>query len=1519
MNKGLKWTGIVFLIPIVLVFILAVLLYLPPIQNYAVRKATQVASKATGMNIGIQRIRLTFPLNLTVNGIEVLSQPLDTLATLQEISVRVDPIPLVSKIVSISSLQLKEARVNTGSFIDGMLIKGNIEHLSLRANHIGLNDNEVILNELLLSRATITLRIDSVSQQTETPSPPLNWKIKLGKINLDHVCFALQMPSDSLRLSTYIGTAGLKDGLVDMGISRYTVKAFELSGAELSYDGDNNEPAAGFDPLHIALSNLNADVRSIVYQGKEIRANINAFSTEECSGLKISSLKGQLNSDSLILSIPELQVKTPDSEINLIADIPWSIIEEKQEGLIDASLFGFIGKKDLLIFASGLPADFRNAWPDKPLAIMAKADGSLKSLNIQELSVELPEAFSFRASGKAGELKDSIRRSTDINFQAQTNNLDFALAYLPKEQRGQYNLPPLQLKGDFNLYNREYKTRLSLIEADTDVSLAASFHSLYETYQISLQIDSLKPVRFMPKDSILLVNATLQAEGRGLDFFADSTWASVSGEIKDIQYDSLVLSNLSLTASLKEHQANVEIESKDSLALLSISLNGTIHENDVQAMVVMDAEKIDLCGMHLMDSVFYTSFQLFAEGRSDLKLNNKLDVSLGNWEIVSGKQKFNPKLLTLYARTTPDTSRISLHAGDLGVILTGNASLDTMLSKVSAFTADLNKQLETDSMLDIASLRPILPDMSLSVTAGKDNPIYHFLSPYYIGFTRFSIQAETSPEEGIRMDADIFSLYKDTFLIDTLRASIRPDPEGLLYSTNVIKKRYRQQTPFTATLDGALKARYIDTRLLYKNQTDETGLLLGIQAWKDSAGFVFRLSPAEPVIAFNTFTINPDNYFRFRSIKDMDANIRLSGSDDAFLWLHSIKNEDAFPELHLELSQINLDKVTTGFGQLPRMKGRFGANVRYVPDVENMLLVADANIDDLYYENGRIGEILFNAVYLPLENNEHQVDVHVYRDENEFATATALYRANEKDNIEGKLDILSLPLKMISPFTGGMANMDGVLNGSMTISGSTGSPRLDGFVKLDTASAYITMADTRIRFDNKKVEVKDSRITFDKYQILTSGNNPFIIDGSINISNPSRMTADLNLSARDMQVLDAKRTNESIVYGKLFANLSSTVKGPLNALAVRGNMQVLGGTNATYVMIESPLTVQDRLKDLVTFTAFDDTLTRMRRQRNTMAFGGIDMLMVIRIDPAVQFRVDITPDQSSYAEITGGGDLSFQYTPQGDMVLNGRYTFSEGNINYALPVIPLKNFHVREGSYAQWDGEVMNPLLNIKATERMRASARTASSSGSQMVNFDVGVNIMNRMEDMQLEFIIDAPENMAVQNELATMGAEERSKQAVTMMITGTYGASGLNASDALNSFLNNEINNIAGNALKTIDVSFGMDTYDEEGAQRRDFSFQFAKRFYNDRIRLIVGGKVSTGENVNNDTFLDNVSMEYQLDPAGTKSVKIFHDINYDNPLEGQIRETGAGIVFRKKVRWLREMFWFTSKKKRSKEHDK
>jgi hypothetical protein len=172
----------------------------------------------------------------------------------------------------------------------------------------------------------------------------------------------------------------------------------------------------------------------------------------------------------------------------------------------------------------------------------------------------------------------------------------------------------------------------------------------------------------------------------------------------------------------------------------------------------------------------------------------------------------------------------------------------------------------------------------------------------------------------------------------------------------------------------------------------------------------------------------------------------------------------------------------------------------------------------------------------------------------------------------------------------------------------------------------------------------------------------------------------------------------------------------------------------------------------------------------------------------------------------------------------------------------------------------------------------------------------------------------MQLHSELQAMGVEQRGKLAVTMLTTGMYladgntGAFSMNA--ALSSFLNSEISHITGNALRTLDLSFGMDnSTDASGAMHTDYSFKFAKRFMNNRLKIAVGGKVSSGAELQqrNNSFFDNVSLEYRLDQTANKFITLYYQNNSYDWLDGYTQKYGAGFIWRRSLQNFWDIFRF------------
>ena len=160
------------------------------------------------------------------------------------------------------------------------------------------------------------------------------------------------------------------------------------------------------------------------------------------------------------------------------------------------------------------------------------------------------------------------------------------------------------------------------------------------------------------------------------------------------------------------------------------------------------------------------------------------------------------------------------------------------------------------------------------------------------------------------------------------------------------------------------------------------------------------------------------------------------------------------------------------------------------------------------------------------------------------------------------------------------------------------------------------------------------------------------------------------------------------------------------------------------------------------------------------------------------------------------------------------------------------------------------------------------------------------------------------MQNSLAALSPEERSKLAVALLTTGLYlgeGGTGNLMNTALMGFLQSQLDNISRDAFRTVDVSIGVEPLLDgvSGVSTRtDYSFSIAKRLWDDRIRIVVGGSVTTSnERIADEAIIDNVSVEWRISPNGSQYLRFYYDKNYESILEGEIRETGIGYAYRRK----------------------
>ena len=1416
MRKGLKWIGIAVLTPILLFIILAALLYLPPVQNWVAQKVVSIASEKTGMEISVGHVNLEFPLDLGIDDFRMLhandsvTDVTDTIADVRHLTVNVRLLRLLRKKVVIEELSFRQAKINTNGFIDDLRIKGQFQELWLASKGIDLDKETVLVNGARLSDAQLDINLTDTTA-VDTTESNLTWVIDADSLCISRADVTLHLPNDTLDFNLALGKAVAREVTADLARPFYKVGSLDLADGRLDY-----EP--------IGLSDVTLGIDSIRYLPTGTSFFVRKTELKDKSGLKITELTGGVNLDSTYnhIRLPLMTLKTPDSNIMLEADI------------FKMRLFAQLGKQDIFTVAGKLPQKFTEHFPNQPLIIRGSADGNMKHLDLTGIDIDLASALHATVKGTIDNVMEFSRMKADLQVDATSKKLNFMTALIDPDMSNTIRIPDgITLNGRLTADGTNYATNLTLNEAGGNIKLVGSakiplddkgsLASDQMSYDADIDIRNLNLHHFLPKDSIYALTADIKASGFGTDFFspqsrltADASierlqygsWdLTADASIERLQYGSWDLDNLMASATLSDGRGQFDIVGHNQILEGCIGAELLLNTHKIEGTISGDFTKADLYQMRLVDNPLTIGTNGSLKVSSDMKNTHYLSGRLNDVYVKDAQKTYTPGDVGILLKTNPDTTYARVQSGDFILKLDAMGGYQRLISQFTTLSDSIIGQFK-DKVINQPAIKALLPTMSLHLESKRDNPIANFLRATGSDFKELTLDLTTSPETGINGQGHIFSLNYDSIQIDTVRLSLIHKGERLTYQGQICNNKKNPQFVFNALVDGHVHEHGALAGLRYFDGKGRMGVRIGATAEMEDDGLRFRLLPDRPTVGYKEFNLNKDNYIFLSSSKKIQANVDLISDEDTGMKIYT-ENQDStmLQDLTVSLHRIDLGELTAVIPYLPRITGKLDGDYHILQDQnEHISVASDMAVTGMTYEGAPIGNLSTELVYLQNENDTHAIEARLLLDDEEFGLLSGTYQKKGEGLIDATFDMTRMPLSLVNGFAPDQIfGLDGYAEGSVTVRGTVRHPDINGEMFVDDAHLVSIPYGIRMRFDNDPIRIVGSKLLLENFGMYAYNDEPLNMMGSIDFSDLDNILMDLRMRARNLLLVNAKQETKSIAWGKAFVNFAARMQGPLDLLNVRGRIDVLGSTDLTYMLLDSPLSADNRLDELVQFTDFTDSIqTVITHPKPT----GLNVDLTIGVSEGAHFVCNLNPEQTNYADLTGGGDLRMKYDSEG-LNLTGRYTLTNGEMKYSLPVIPLKTFTIKNGSYVEFTGDPMNPRLNITATERTKATVSDESGVGRSVV-FDCGVVITKTLNDMGLQFIIEAPEDYAANTDLASMSAEERSKIAVTMLTTGMYIADGntggFSMNNALSSFLQSEINNIAGSALKTLDLSVGI-----------------------------------------------------------------------------------------------------------------
>lgn len=1519
-KEALKWLGITVATPIALFLLLAILLYIPPVQNFAVHQVANYLSGNLGMDVRIDKVRLAFPLDLAVHHMTAVEKG-DTLLNADRLRLNVKLMPLFEGRADVDGFELYGLVIDTKSYISDTRIKGHAGQLTAAAHGVDWEKELVNLDHARLHDADIYVTLSDTAKKDTTESKA-KWNIAVKKVDIERSKVHLQMPGDSMRIYAKLGRAALRGGAFDTGRNYYAVKALQLQDCDVNYDIPYIKPVAGIDPNHIAVKRLTLMLDTLSYNNEGVlRAGLRGLTLHEKCGLDVTRLSGSVYMDTTQLRLPALRLRTPASRIDADVAFDFKAFSAGKGGHCQAMVDASIGYDDIRTLATGyVDKAYLRALPHKPLAIKGTMSGNIDHLRLPSLTLNMPGVLQASANGYTNYVTKDWRNGK-FNFNLRTKSMAAVRQLMPASLKQSINVPDgLSLRGKAAFNGSRYDADIKAGIGRGSLAAKAKLDVKRETYKVVATAHQLPIASIVRGVPVGPFSSSLRASGSGWDVMSPRASLTADAKVNALSYERYPLGGISVKANLRGGKAVAHFEADNPLLQGNGHIEALLGRHNYEVAVKASLPNLDLKKLGVTTDTLYFGTDIDIKATANKAFTTyALSGSIANNHFTTQRMSAMAKDILFDLATSRDTTTANISAGDLRLRLGAKGDIPHLGTHLARFANELQKEAKTYN-IDQERLKTYLPVMAFYLDAGRDNPLYNIARMKGYSFSSAYVNLNTDPHVGMTGDARMGALNVGALLLDTIDTHIFQDSTGV-QMRGLVKNGKKNPNPLEVRMRSYVMRSGAGIELSYYDSEGERGVDVGLQAALVDGGLNIHLYPENPVLAYRNFKVNKDNYIFLGKDNSIRADVDLLADDGTGLKIYG-EPKDSVNDLTVSVNQVNLGELSAVLPYMPKLSGMLSGDVHVTDDSQHKQLSAMASLtaDNFKYEDMPLGNVGIDAVYLPKTGGEHHASAFISSNGEEVLACNGTYFDRDGGTFEGDAQLHDFPLQMLNGFMAGTdVALKGIAGGDLRMNGSLDKPVINGSLDLDSAHIYSDVYGFDLRTDERALDIKDSRIIFSDYRLFSTGKEPMVLNGTFDMSDFERMRMDFAMRAKNFELINTRKKAQSMLFGKVYANYVGTLKGTTDNLSLRGKLEVLDRTDVTYILKDSPLSVDDRLHDLVQFTNFKDSTQTAQPEK--AVDGGMDITMGISISDAAIFHCNLSDDGQSYVKLEGGGDMTLRMTQQGDMRMTGLFTTNSGEMKYQLPVIPLKTFQIVQGSYVQFTGDVMNPTLNIAAKERTKAVVTEDDKQRS--VAFDVGVKITKPLNDMGLEFTIEAPEDLNIQNQLASMSAEQRGKAAVTMMATGMYmtdetmmSGSGFKANNALNAFLQSEIQNIAGSALKTIDINLGVESgTSQTGTSTTDYSFQFAKRFWGNRISVIIGGKVSTGADATNsaESFINNVSVEYRLDQGATRYVKAFYDRDTQDPLEGQLTKTGAGLVLRRKTDKLGELFIFRNKSKK------
>ena len=1435
--------------------------------------------------------------------------------------------------------------------IDGMSAEGLIANvLVIASQNVQKNQTEsaspkISAKNLKLSNSTINytdsvgyLSVNAAIDRSELEDAYLDLQMQLLSSN------DLNLSKSKISYHTFppensINTTGTSSG----SNWKVTVNNIEMANNTLTYQSGNKPELKNiFNPDYWEYSRIMLEATDFQYSSDLTKASVEKFSATDQNNFAITNLEADFKMDQNSITANKLKVSTPqstlDAEFNIQYPSLTTLLDSMQFNKLSLDLRNLnFRNSDVLYFRPELAAQpfFRNSL--NVTTASGNVNGSMNNLNGKNLVIK-----------------------TGNNTKVET---DFTIKGLPNYETAFYDFPSLKMasgKKDLVMLAGSYlpdsidipenismqvvfKGKLKAFESTADIT--SSFGAAHwvasidpdENFSSKLTLSKMDVGRFL-KDTVLYgpISLTAEANGKGLDM--NTIQAKIKAEASEFRLNQYTYHNLKLDGTISGKQFEGKLIGNDENAKFDLDGLVSLKPNQEQYKIKLNVLGADLRKLRLTNEDVQIAFVVAADlkGGSADKINGTAGIT--NITLVHQGKKYQLDSFLTASVNQPNKSEISVNSAIVDIKYAGTASpaaLPALLNKfinnyfpVSNSTLPVGKSAASNFNFEIQlHNHPILSEVLLPQ-----------LSEFDPGIITGSFDSE---KNDLKLDATINKIVYGSTEIKDFKIVLNSDKSALNYALSSKKISNSQVNLDNFLLEGKLADHEMLANISSTNGKNKK-LLIQSQITKANGNYKLVFDPKEFYLMNNAWSIASDNFIEFGKsgfkihhlfMDHAESQINIASVNNKF-------NDD----LNIAIKNFRLDDISRIVEKdTSLVKGTLDGNLLLKRVNKSYGLVADAKISNLFVHEVQIGNLSLKAANTSAE--KFNVDLNLSGKDNNL-TANGYYIPNGGENsISIKTVIQSLSMKTVETFSmGQISESAGVLNGNILVEGNTTAPSISGELVFNNAFLKPAFLNNRLELKHETIQFKNDEVIFNSFTVLDPKQNAATLDGSIRMKQFSDLSFDLQATTKDFLLFNTTAKNNKEFFGRMIIDSKLNVSGPLNLPVVNGKVKIKKGSNFTVSVPEDRLTT-DKGEDVVEFeddSQLNPILTNATQKGNqNSGIKGFELTSIIEIDKEATLRLLIDPASTDSLVVRGEAALSFTMDRSGKMSLTGAYNLNEGSYMVSLESIIKKKFEIDEGSTIIWNGDPIDAEISINAKYSVRASPydlvadqmtdKSDLDKGGykQRYPFLVMLKLRGKILNPEISFEIQlAPEDKgilggAVNQKLSLLNEDPSAlnKQVFALLVLNRFiqenpfqtetGGTETIIRSTVSKFLSSQINRLSNKVLPGIDLNFDIQSYDDyqtgQAKGRTQVEIGIKKQLFNERLSVQVGGSVDVeGDRARQNSASDitgDVIVEYKLTEDGRFRMKGFRHNQYEGAIEGQLVETGAGIVFvRDFNRWKR-----------------